>query len=181
MKALKTRKTHQNKRSSYIYEFVDGTKMVIETGENGVTEIDIKKLHQADDREVYNNIKNSRPKMTDEEKKQHNDWEEQSDWRMFDKNWNLSIDALESDDGCNDKSKLWHQAYNRQQEIEEVNPMIERLHEVVMMLTPDQQELYSLVYVEELPQVQIAEELGITKQALHSRLKKIHAKIEKLF
>jgi DNA-directed RNA polymerase specialized sigma subunit, sigma24 homolog len=179
---MKFRKTPLKQRGTYKYYDENG-KLIAKLipGVDGVTELDILEYHRADDREVYNNIKNARPKMTDEEKQQYKDWEEQSDWRMFDKNWTVSIDALSEEGNSSDKSDIWVQVHNRQQEIDEVDPMIERLHEVVMMLTPEQQELYRLVYIEEIPQVQIAEKLGITKQALQSRLNKIKTKIKKIF
>jgi len=121
---------------------VDGTKVSLEPGKNDVTEMDIKMLHSMDDSEVY--YSNKRPEPTAKVKQEIKELEERTNEEWAEKNYSLSLDSLASADGCNDKSKLWHQAYNRQQEIDELNPRIERLHEVVMLLTPDQQELYRI-------------------------------------
>jgi hypothetical protein len=45
-------KTSQKKRTNYIYYTVEGTKIIITPGENGVTEADIQLLHAMDDDEV---------------------------------------------------------------------------------------------------------------------------------
>jgi hypothetical protein len=63
---LKIRKTRSDKRTTYIYEFADKTKVELKPGEDGITEVDIKKLHALDDSEVYNNNKNLRPEKTEE-------------------------------------------------------------------------------------------------------------------
>lgn len=67
---MKTKKTRWDKRGTYTFQFNDGTSITLRPGEDGVTEADIKILHSLDDAEVYNNIKNSRPPMTAEEKSQ---------------------------------------------------------------------------------------------------------------
>ena len=65
---LRTRKTYQDDRMTYSYEFADGDKYTLEIDKDGITEVDIKLLHSLDDSEVYNNCKNARPGRTKEEK-----------------------------------------------------------------------------------------------------------------
>ena len=179
---MKFRKTPLKQRSTYIYYDAEGNIVAeLVPGADGVTELDIKMLHQADDREVYNNLKNSKPKLSDDEKQGIKEWEQRTGHEWTEKNYNLSFDAVAEDGEGNDKSKLWYQVFNIKQETEEVDPEVERMREVIMQLTPAQQDLYRLVYLEEKPQVEVAAMLGIKKQALYSKLKKIHRRIEKLF
>ena len=72
---MKTKKTRWDKRGAYTFQFNDGTSVTLRPGEDGVTEADIKVLHSLDDAEVYNNIKNSRPPMTEAEKAAKKQWE----------------------------------------------------------------------------------------------------------
>lgn len=181
---MKFRKTPSSQRGTYKYVYYDDNgKFIVELvpGVDGVTELDILECHRADDREVYNNIKNSRPKLSVEEKQQIKEWEENhhDDWSQ--KNWNLSLDSVTIDDGAADKSVVLFAASNIKMSENTPDPMVERLREVVELLTPDQQSLYHKIVIEEIPQVEIAEQLGITKQALQSRWKKIQTKIKKLF
>ncbi len=55
---MKIRKTRSDKRDVYTYTFADGTKETLIPGKDGLTELDIKKLHAEDDSEVYYNNKN---------------------------------------------------------------------------------------------------------------------------
>lgn len=54
-------KTPTSERDNYVYRFNDGKFSVI--GEEGEAEVWIKSLHSFDDANVYNNIKNSRPRL----------------------------------------------------------------------------------------------------------------------
>lgn len=185
---MKFRKTRQEERGVYRYPIsVDDGKggyreeyITIKPGEDGVTEMDIKSLHALDDSEVYYNIKNSRPQLTTEEKIAVKDWEDKHPGEEIPKNWNLSIESLEDEGISQDKSSvLAKAAYSP---LEDVPLDIDRLREVVQLLTPEQQEIYRRVLIEGEPAQDVAAEMGIpSKQAMNNRLNKIKAQIKKLF
>ena len=64
---MRFKKTRWDRRGTYTFDFNDGTRITLKPGEGGITEADIKMLHSMDDAEVYNNIKNSRPPMTEKQ------------------------------------------------------------------------------------------------------------------
>lgn len=72
---MKFRKTRNDNRSTYTFRFDNGTSVTLRPGEDGVTETDIRVLHSLDDAEVYSNIKNSRPSLTEAEKAAKKEWE----------------------------------------------------------------------------------------------------------
>ncbi len=94
---MRFRKTPLNQRGTYTYHFAAGESVTLTPGKNGVTELDIKALHSAGDSEVYFNIKNTRPKLTEEEKAAIKDWEDKHPGEEAPKNWNLSIESLQDD------------------------------------------------------------------------------------
>ncbi|WP_294143842.1 RNA polymerase sigma factor [uncultured Clostridium sp.] len=177
---MKFHKTAANQRGTYPYRFQNGDTVILKPGEDGITEMDIKSLHAFDDSEVYFNIKNSRPQLTDEEKTAVKEWQDKHPGEELPKNWNLSIESLEEEGISQDKSKvLADTAYSP---FEEVPDEVERLREVVSMLTPQQQEIYRRVLIDEEPAQDVAAEMGIpSKQAMNNRLNKIKAQIKKLF
>ena len=78
---MRLRKTRQEERATYTYTFTnaDGNeeRVTLKPGENGVTEADIKMLHSFDDSEVYYNLKNLKPKRTEEEKAEIEKWKKE--------------------------------------------------------------------------------------------------------
>ena len=78
---MRLRKTRQEERTTYTYTFTnaDGNeeRVTLKPGENGVTEADIKMLHSFDDSEVYYNLKNLKPKRTEEEKAEIEKWKKE--------------------------------------------------------------------------------------------------------
>ena len=147
-------KTKQTERTTYTYTFTDTDekgkpfirKQTLRPGEDGVTEMDIKMLHSMDDHEVYINIKNLRPEMTDKEKVEQAAWIEwfKSDFLIkygyeptnddikaavserYPKNWVMSLNQFESDDDGGDTSdrheeladpKITRQKVQRQQRV----------------------------------------------------------------
>lgn len=177
---MKFRKTAANARETYPYRFGNGDTVILKPGEDGVTEMDIKSLHALDDSEVYYNIKNSRPQLSDEEKAEIKEWEDKHPGEEVPKNWNLSIESLEDEGISQDKSRIL--ADVSYSPFEDVSPEVDRLREVVQMLTPEQQEIYRRVFINEEPAQDVAKDMGIpSKQAMNNRLNKIKAQIKKLF
>jgi RNA polymerase sigma factor (sigma-70 family) len=202
---MKSRKTHRDDRGTYKYVHYHTVsngryrKEVVELkpGVDGVTELDIRMLHQADDREVYHNSKNLRPERTKKEKEKIKEWEEQyrKDFKnehgylphpddvlaeineRFPRNYHLSLNAF--DDEC-EEGKNPIQALIATEPASE-DPRVERLREVVERLTPYHQQLYQMLVTDQMTQVEVAAELGVSKQAINKTWKNIQDKIKKLF
>lgn len=147
---MKIRKTRQDKRETYRYEVCreDGnggyTNEFVELvpGEDGVTEAWIKTLHSLDDHEVYMNCKNARPPMTDDQKAEKREWEEEHPGEKYMKNWNLSLNYLSSDDDAQDKSSVMKD--NSYSMDEDVPVDVQRLRDVVETMTDKQKQVYTL-------------------------------------
>lgn len=57
----------------------------------------------------------------------------------------------------------------------------QELYSVISMLTEEEQNIIKDVFFENIPQVQVARELGITPQALNSRLKYIMMRLRRMY
>lgn len=190
-------KTHQKKRRTYTYTFSDGTTVTLTPGENGLTELDVKQLHQVDDCEVDSYYRNIRPKRTADEKSKIEEWkkvyieefkaehghEPHTEYvkyavkERFPMNYATSLNAYEAED----KNSLLINAPMMTDVIEDVDPRAELLKELMPELTDSQRWLIQKVFYERISQTEIADELGITKQAIQSRLNKIYARMRSLF
>lgn len=176
---MKFRKTPTEKRNTYIY-YGESGKIEITPGKDGVTEIDIKQLYSLDDAEVYNNIKNSRPKSTDEEKKNIKDWEELHPGEKAPRNWNISIDAaIDGEGSSQDKSKVLERAYYSIHKEESFE--LEKLHDIIDALSYEQQQLYKRIILEGYSNTEIAKAEGVSVAAISRRMKRIHEHIKKGF
>ena len=173
------RKTSTDKRGTYIY-YGESGKIEIAPGRDGVTEIDIKQLYSLDDAEVYNNIKNSRPKSTDEEKQKIKEWEELHPGENAPRNWNISIDATIDEEGsAQDKSKVLENAYYSMNQEESLE--LEMLHDIIATLSDGQQQLYKKIIVEGYSNTEIANAEGVSVAAVSKRMKRIYEQIKKGF
>ena len=193
---MKIRKTKQKERGVYTYSFTviqenGGYKtetVVLKPGEDGVTEMDIKRLHDWDDSEVYYNLKNTRPPRTKEEKekieefkkeyikkfKSEHGYEPTEDYlkyiikEKFPSNYNLSLDFAFENDLEEDKSNILKAtAVNHDYED---TVWSERMEVVRELMTEKQREVIDLMYVEGLTQSEIAEKLGVSSVAVKKRL-----------
>ena len=186
---LLTRKTYQDDRMTYSYEFVNGDKYTLEIDKDGITEADIKLLHSLDDSEVYNNCKNARPERTKEEKDIIKAWREnfieefknnhvyepqKSDVdyyenEEFPRNYNLSLDA---DLVNSDKSAIENMVV-KNTEFEWTDKMLTAFE----ILTDNEKLVIEKIYLENMKKIDIAAEMGIS----NAMVTKYHKKaLEKL-
>ncbi len=199
----KFKKTPQKERGTYKYLDADGKVMAeLKAGVDEVTELDIYRLHQIDDQEVYYNLKSYQGLRTNKEKAEIRIWISQ-----FIEQYKLKHDGMEptkdiiqdaikkkfpmkmqvlsmsamDDDYAEDKNELLYQAYLFDESVNKKDSRMERLEELLPELTENQRWLIQKVFYEDIPQTEIAAELGITKQAVQNRLNKIYARLRKLF
>lgn len=190
---LRTRKTYQDDRMTYSYEFANGYKYTLEIDKDGITEADIKLLHSLDDSEVYNNCKNARPGRTKEEKDIIKLWRkkfieefknnqgydpQKSDVDYYEneelpRNYNLSLDA---DLVNSDKSSIENMVVK--------NTEFEWSDEILMafeILTDNEKLVIEKIYLENMKKIDIAAEMEISNAMVtkyHKKaLKKLRMKI----
>lgn len=186
---LRTRKTYQDDRMTYSYEFANGDKYTLEIDKDGITEADIKLLHSLDDSEVYNNCKNARPGRTKEEKdiiklwrkkfieefKNNHGYDPQKsdvdyyENEKFPRNYNLSLDA---DLVNSDKSAIENMVV-KNTEFEWPDEILTALE----ILTNNEKLVIEKIYLENMKKIDIASEMGIS----NAMVTKYHKKaLEKL-
>lgn len=189
---MRTHKTPTSARTEYTYEFADGTKVTLSPGRDGVTELDIRELHRLDDREVENNIRNSHPERTTEQKEAINTWKEEYSRLIEEKygyapnatdiqaaadiafppNWNFSLDEVQ--EKFKDKTSIF--ADESQNATDEYQAEIkERITFLLEDLTEREKEIYHLVVEEGLKKYEAGERLGISDSYVSRVMKKIEA------
>ena len=160
---LRTRKTYQDDRMTYSYEFADGDKYTLEIDKDGITEADIKLLHSIDDNEVYNNCKNNHGY---EPQKSDVDYYENEE---FPRNYNLSLDA---DLVNSDKSAIENMVV-KNTDFEWTDKMLTAFE----ILTNNEKLVIEKIYLENMKKIDIAVEMGIS----NAMVTKYHKKaLEKL-
>ena len=162
------RKTPTSERDNYVYRFDDGKITVIAEGSEA--EVWIKLLHSFDDANVYNNIKNSRPRLEPWQKKAQEEWKAQHPGEEPDKNWNLSMDGLMMTE--NPDTSVYAKQL-AEMTAEEPDPLKELLYEKLSELSYKDQELYRLYYVEEYSQKEIAKMKGVSQNTISKKLRRI--------
>lgn len=197
---MKLHKTPQNQRDTYSYQFYDADgnpepRITIQPGKNGVTEVDIKRLHALDDSEVYYNIKSRRPEENELQKKQKAAWRERyiSDFiaehgyepheqdvanavnEAFPKGWvaslNEILDGEKNRDGCGDKSSVL--AGLCTSDDSGGSPQTERLRELIAGLTEKEQMVYRRVLIEGEKQKTVAVDIGLSPMRISQIVQKI--------
>lgn len=185
---MKIRKTRKEDRGVYRYPISvpDGKggyrqeNIIIQPGENEITEAWISTLHSLDDSEVYYNCKNGHPPMTAQEKAARKEWEEEHPGEKYPTGWNLSLDYYaDSDDDAIDKQKFLEDTSFSFGE--DVLPEVEHLHELVDNMTDRQQEVYKLLFIEECSLTETAEILGMSVPTVYNHKKRISEIIKKNF
>lgn len=190
-------KTNKKDRGVYKYTTTEITekgeyiekKIVINLGENGVTERDIKMLHSMDDSEVYNNLKNARLKRTDEEKDEIEKWEHKfiSNFTaihgykpnkysikdevkdVFPRDYDLSLDFDAGGDIDPDKRLI---ATIKSKDMNEEFEWSEHMEDVLSLLTDKQRLVIKLMYVDGYKQSEIANLMNISSAAVKKHLDK---------
>ncbi len=209
---MRLRKTATTERTTYTYSFTDTDengrefirRQTLRPGEDGVTELDIKMLHGMDDSEVYSNIKNLRPEMTDAEKAEQAAWIERfkADFLIkygyeptadvirdavadrYPKNWTASLDQYTSDDDGGDTSDRHAELADPTALIDPddaLPPDVRRMREIVSTCTEKQREAYRLVLIEGLTEEEAGMFMGCTHQGVHKHLAAVRKKIAENF
>lgn len=171
---MKIRKTPLCQRSTYTYTFYDDKgkecKVTLCPGENGVTEMDIKMLHDFDDREVYSNVKNIKPPSMPWDK----EWEEAHPGEERLKNYTVSFDALHSEeDDSNTTDKFLGLTEPEKDE------QLQMVREIVATFPEEQRILYSLLYIEGYTTNEVAAMYNVSAAAISKRSRHLKEKIIK--
>ena len=154
-------KTSQRKREDYIYYTAERTRIVISPGEDGATEALIETLHNFDDEEV------------DEQ-------------RRYDYRVTAHLDSYQDGEGeeANDRNKyLADESYNPENILIEKEmeanheALLERLAEAMESLTEKEKKLFKDKFVDNLSNVSIAKEMGISETMVRKNLKKLYEKL----
>ena len=177
---MRYHKTPKTRRTTYRYEFADGTVAEIRPGEDGVTAEFIKMLHNFDDAEVRNNNKHARPTPTEEEKAERRKWEEEHPGEKADKNYNVSIDRFTSSDNGASTADHHEELVDPRARMpyDEDEPAdIERLHAIVAHFPRKLKDTYDEVYRKNRNNVQAGKNLGISEGAVRLRVAKINEAI----
>lgn len=205
---MKLHKTPLKDRDTYTFKFYDANgkpqPVTVRPGEDGVTEIDIKRLHSLDDSEIYYNLKAINPEMslTENERKelrqQKEEWKAQyiADFKAeygyephpqdiqdamktaFPKNWLSSIDGMtdgdDENDGYGDKSSFLYDVAAS----DEDEPMeVDRLRAIVAGMDERWQYIYQQVLIMGVPRTVVAAQLDISEARVRQIIKKIETRI----
>ena len=202
---MKLRKTTASKRTTYTYFFENGDKVILEPGvsttiratghreiqiDETITEITIKQLHQLDDAEVradlkYINCEDNQERKTRIANKKKWAAEHLDDPNPYDKPKRIiNLDAFGDDeDSQSDKSNLLYQAYELTLDTDDdyYREKLEIIEEYVSTLPETMQEMYDLIYIQELTQAEVCVKLGLSKSTVSERVKTLENKIKKHF
>ena len=179
---MKFHKTGNKNRQTYTYLGLDGRKETLVSGENGITEEFILALHRMDDNEVYNNNKNRKAPVQEWEKPIIEDWKRRHPSEELPERTTLSLDEIihpSNESGDSDKSVLL--ADPSQSIDEDVPANVERLREVVELLTAEQRELYRMVVLEGMSLEEVGRVMHLNSNAVKCRMRRIREFIRKSF
>lgn len=156
-------KTSQKHRTRYIYYPVDGPRIALSPGENGVTETDIQLLHAIDDAWVDEDRRNEYHTRTlNDHLETRNDGH-----RRNQKPIPIYTDLIDV--------FVAAEAEARHQE------RLSMLATAMETLLPQQLELFKKVYIDQRTYTNIASEEGVTEAAIRNRLHKMHTRLRKHF
>lgn len=198
---MKLRKTPVSKRTTYTYFFDNGDRVILEPGvsttirasgdrviqvDESITEITIKQLHQIDDADVraelkYINCEDNQERQERIRNKKKWAIEHPYEPNPYDKpDRIISLDAFGDDeDSHEDKNRLLHKASLHASGSNEdfYNDRFEVILVYVATLPETMQELFDLIYIQELKQSEVCETLGLSKSTVSERVKTLEKKI----
>ncbi len=157
---MKFHKTNYNNRTAYTYKSATGERITFAPGDadGEVTAELIKFLHSLDDAEIYNNRKNCKPPLSDEEKAAIREWEVTHPGEEAPKNWTMSLDAFSEDsDSDMDRSGCMKEVYDRTQT---EGSAASRLWEVMDEMPYKQRQAFVLVELDGYSMTEAADKLG---------------------
>jgi len=180
---MKTMKTAWSNRKIYVYENSMGKPDRIYAGmvdkETGYvfTEDDVRRLHAMDDAEVYNNRKNSKPKVQGWEEAGIEAWKEMHPGEDLPSMAVLSLDNLlenENGEGSDeDKCGTLGRASMLAFQEKAANPQVEAMREIVMEMGEKYWKLYVLYTIKGYTFEEIAKSEGVSDRAISKRFRKI--------
>ena len=202
---MKLRKTANSKRTMYTYLFENGDKVILEPGvsttiratghreiqiDETITEISIKQLHQMDDAEVradlkYINCEDNQERQARIANKKKWAVEHPNEPNPYDKPKRIiNLDAFGDDENTQeDKNKLLYEAFllAHDEDADYYEDKLELIRKYVDTLPETMQEMYDLIYIQELTQAEVCVKLGLSKSTVSERVKTLENKIKKHF
>jgi RNA polymerase sigma factor (sigma-70 family) len=202
---MKLRKTPASKRTTYTYIFDNGDRVILEPGvsttiratghseiqiDETITEITIKKLHQMDDAEVradlkYINCEDNQERQARIANKKKWAAEHPDESNPYDKPKRIiNLDAFGNDEDSQlDKSNLLYQAYELIHDTDDdyYEDKLELIRNYVDTLPKSMEEIFDLIYIQELTQAEVCVKLGLSKSTVSERVKTLENKIKKHF
>ena len=202
---MKLRKTPASKRTMYTYLFENGDKVILEPGvsttiratghreiqvDETITEITIKQLHQMDDAEVradlkYINCEDNQERQARIANKKKWAVEHPNEPNPYDKPKRIiNLDAFGDDENAQeDKNKLLCEAslLAHDEDADLYEDKLELIHKYVDTLSKSMQEIFDLIYIQELTQAEVCVKLGLSKSTVSERVKTLENKIKKHF
>lgn len=203
---MKLKKTPKNQRNSYAYYFDNGDAIILErgkqiinykSGERNViidpliTSKVIQNLHKEDDLEVRANLKyinietNKQRKLRIANKKE---WKKNNREDAVKNPYNHPERIISLDSGLNDKTffedkrKTLYEASLTKELLEDQYLLEKKLmRDYIATLPNKMQELYNLIYIQGLSQIEVSKLLKLSKSTISERLKNLNKKIKEKF
>lgn len=202
---MKLRKTTASKRTTYTYFFDNGDKVILEPGKSTkvcatgkieisidptITEINITNLHREDDAEVradlkYINCEDNQERQTRIANKKKWSAEHPNDPNPYDKPKRIiNLDAFGDDENAQeDKNKLLYEAslLAHDEDADYYEDKLELIRNYIDTLPKSMQDIFDLIYIQELTQAEVCVKLELSKSTVSERVKTLNKKIKEHF